>query len=527
MQADTSTVSPLDLNLATRAAVGDTLTRTTAMFGDRTAVVDGDRHMTYRELDDASTRLANALLANGVERQQPVAMLMANSYEFVVAYYACAKAALVALPVNVALTADDVAWILRDAGAQTIIADGGALRLLADFLDAPVDPLVIVNGNNTADVGSTAWDDFLAGGSSEPPEVPIYDRDTLQCLYTSGTTSRPKGVLTSHLSVLIGGMTNAMQIGHNWGSDPSTLVNVLPMFHTTALNTLVLPTLFTGGSVVLHAVFDPQTILDDIADHEATHIMLLPVMYQALVNTHTGPNDKFASLRRAVYAMAPMPAGLLDDVDAMFPNAAVILGSGQTEVVPATVLQQAEHRNTKPNSWGPAVPTVDTAILNPNGQTLPPGETGEIAYRGPHVCSGYWNNPEANRESFAHGWFHSGDIGYLDEEHVVWFTDRLKDIIKTGGENVSSVDVERVVAAAPGIAECAIIGTADERWGEAVTAVVVPTDASTHDDISDRVIAHAKEQLAGFQVPKRVIVVDELPKTATGKIQKHVVRQDG
>src|SRR5699024_8673379 len=184
-----------------------------------------------------------------------------------------------------------------------------------------------------------------------------------------------------------------------------------------------------------------------------------------------------------------MPADLLDDVDELFPNADVILGSGQTEVVPATVLQWPEHRDTKANSWGPAVPTVETAILDSQGNQLTAGQTGEIAYRGPHVCSGYWNNPEANGEVFAHGWFHSGDIGHLDDEHVVWFSDRLKDIIKSGGENVSSVDVERIVASVPGVAECAIIGMPDDRWGEAVTAVVVPAEAGNAEGLDEKITA--------------------------------------
>lgn len=528
MQPDTSGVEPLDMNLATRASVGDTLTRTAAMFGDRTAIIHGERQVTYQELDRISTQLANALLDTGLQRQQPVAMAMANSIEFVIAYYACAKAGLVALPLNIALTGDDIEWILRDAGATTIIADSAALELLEPFFAAAsTAPSVIVNGAVTEHAPSDAigWEHFLATGSNSPVRVPVYDRDTLQCLYTSGTTSRPKGVLISHLSALIAGMTNAMQIGHRWGSESSTLINVLPLFHTTALNTLVLPVLFTGGTVVLHAAFDPREVLADIDRHQATHVMLLPVMYQALVNVHDGSSERFMSLRCAVYAMAPMPSGLLDAVDEMFPNASVILGSGQTEVVPATVLQWPQHQETKANSWGPAVPTVETAILGAAGQQLASGQSGEIAYRGPHVCSGYWNNPEANRHAFAGGWFHSGDIGYLDDEHVVWFTDRLKDIIKTGGENVSSVDVERIVATVPGVAECAIIGMPDDRWGEAVTAVVVPAEAGNAEGLDEKITAFAKQHLAGFQVPKRIVIAHQLPKTATGKIQKHLVRQ--
>jgi acyl-CoA synthetase (AMP-forming)/AMP-acid ligase II len=220
-----------------------------------------------------------------------------------------------------------------------------------------------------------------------------------------------------------------------------------------------------------------------------------------------------------------MPEDLLAKVDATYPNAHVILGSGQTEVVPATVMQWPEHRHTAAASWGPQVPSVLTRTMDQvDGRVQGAGETGEIVYRAPNVCLGYWNNPAANAEAFAHGWFHSGDIGHLDDEGVVWFTDRLKDIIKSGGENVSSVAVESTVLSAPGVAECSVVGVPHERWGEAVCAVVVPDGTVPADELPDGVIEHAKSRLAGFQVPKVVQVVEELPKTATGKIQKFEVR---
>lgn len=531
MRPDLSGIPELELNLATRVAAGDSLTRAASMFDTRTAVVDGSSRVSHRDLDEAATRTAHALLAGGLERQEPVAMLMRNSWRMLASYFGCAKAALIAMPVNIALAPEAIAWILADSGTRTVIADAEALPLVAAYLpEAPPGLRLIGVGEDLpADVGGhrvECWDDILADAPRTPVETIVEDRDIVQCLYTSGTTSRPKGVLTSHVSVVIGAMTNAMQIGHQWGDDPSTLLDVLPLFHTTALNTLVIPVLFTGGTVILHAQFDPAAVLADLVHHRVTHTMLLPMMYRAMVAAH-GDSDPIGTLRAAVYAMAPMPAGLRADVAELFPSAAVILGSGQTEVVPATVLQWPEHEHTKPDSWGPSVPTVETAIIGPDGARLKPGETGEIGYRGPHVMSGYWNNPEANRAAFAHGWFHSGDIGYLDDEQVVWFTDRSKDIIKSGGENVSSVDVERVVSAAPGVAECTVIGVPDDHWGEAVCAVVVAADPADPGEVAalpDRVIAHAKANLAGFQVPKRVIIVDELPKTATGKTRKHVVR---
>lgn len=527
MRSDVSGVGVLETNLATRVNVGDALTRVARVFGSREAIVDRGTSISYGRLDRSAEALAHAFLDAGIERRQPVAMLMFDGWKLIATYFACAKSGLVAMPVNIALTAENIEWILRDSGAAVVVADAPFVPLLESVLPR-LDSvkMVVTVGVDVDEIAGRSverWDALASADVDGRVEVIVDDRDCVQCLYTSGTTSKPKGVLTSHVSVMIGGLTNALLQGGSWGSDPATLLNVLPLFHTTGLNALVLPTLMAGGRVVLPGGFDPAEMLDAIERHGVTHAMLLPIMWKALVDVNDVAPREVGSVRLCIYAMAQMPADVLDRVDATFRNAAVVLGSGQTEVVPATVLQWPEHRHTKPGSWGPPVPTVEVAIMDSDGALLPPGETGEIVYRGPHVCSGYWNNPEANVKAFAHGWFHSGDIGHLDDEGVVWFTDRLKDIIKTGGENVSSIEVERVVANVPGVLECSVIGVPDERWGEAVCVAVVPAPDAA-EGLEDRVLAHARATLAGFRVPKKVILLDALPKTATGKTRKHELR---
>lgn len=527
MKPDLSGLDPLDVNLATRACVGDAIGRSAAMFPERIAINDRGEAITYRRLDETAEALAASLHRIVGEPQTPVTMLMGNSWRFIATYFACAKASLVAMPVNVTLAPADIEWIINDAASPVVVVDAPFVpvleHLLADLVTVTT-VVVVGDASLTSDHAVVTRFDDLASGGGEAVAVLVEDRDTVQCLYTSGTTSRPKGVLVSHLSVLVASLTNALMMEHRWGPEPSVLLNVLPLFHTTALNTLCLPVLVTGGTVVLPGPFDAGVVLDAVEAHHVTHMMLLPMMWAAVVNEQANSPRDVASVRRAVYAMAPMSRELLDRVDDAFINAAVILGSGQTEVVPATVLQWPEHRTSAPESWGPSVPTVRTECLDLEGRTLPIGETGEIAYRGPHVASGYWNNRDANTAAFAHGWFHSGDIGHLDEHGVVWFTDRLKDIIKSGGENVSSVDVERIVTSAPGVAESVIVGVPDDYWGEAVWAVVVPDGTVDPASLADSVIAYAKDHLAGFQVPKRVLVADQLPKTATGKTRKHDVR---
>ena len=251
-------------------------------------------------------------------------------------------------------------------------------------------------------------------------------------------------------------------------------------------------------------------------------MMLLPFMYEMLLQHPRMQGRQFPDVKHCTYSMAQMPAERIARINKAFPNAKTLLGSGMTECVPPTVFQWPEHEGTKTASWGPAVCSVDVRIMDPEGNLLDRGQIGEIVYRGAQVMAGYWNRPETNAEVLRDGWLRTGDIGYKDDEGVIWFTDRAKDIIKSGGENVSSMDVERTVLGVQGILDCGVIGVPHEKWGEAVTAYCV-TDgtAVTEDDV----IAHCKQQLGGYKVPKQVVFVDALPKTATGKVQKHELRR--
>lgn len=528
MRPDLSGVDPLEHNLATRMSVGDLLTRSARLFGGRTAISDPTGDTTYAALDAASEAFGRGLLDAGLARQEPVAFLLGNSWRFAASFFGCAKAGLVALPVNLVLAPEDVAWILGDSGTRTVVADPAFLPLLEQVLpDVPAVDRVVVTGDappeQVAGRPVLRWDDVAADPT--PLQVLVEDRDTLHCLYTSGTTARPKGVLTSHLAVHVGALSNAIQVGHPRGDEASLMPIVLPLFHTTALDTLLIPLLLTGGTVVLPAGFDPEVLLDVVEQRRATHLVLLPMMYAAVLASPTLRSRDLSSVRLCIYAMAPMPPERIAQIASAFPNAKVLLGSGQTECVPATVFQWPSHQETKSESWGPATTTVDVQVMDPDGSLVPTGSTGEIVYRGPHVMSGYWNNAAANTAVFAHGWMHSGDVGHLDDEGVVWFTDRVKDMVKTGGENVSSVEVERTLLSCPDVAECAVIGVPDPKWGEAVTAVVVPADPTVDEaTVAARVTEHCRARLAGFQVPKRVHVVDALPKTATGKVQKGDLR---
>lgn len=532
MRPDLRGVDPLDYNLATRFTVGDLLTRSAQLFPGRAAVIDwAGNEISYAEIDAVANALGRSLLDRGVRRQEPVAFLLGNCWQFAAAFFGCAKAGIVALPVNLMLAPDDIGWILADSGACAVVTDRAHLDLLAHVLPGSpaVEQVVCIGDDLPAEVAGRSveqWDDLVADRS--PLEVLVEDRDTVHCLYTSGTTARPKGVLSSHLAVHVAALSNALQVGHPRGDEHSVFPVVLPLFHTTALDTLLLPVMATGGTTILPAGFEPEAFLDVVERYRATHVMLLPAMYGALLGAPSLPRRDLSSVRLCIYAMAPMPDTRIAEIARAFPRARVLLGSGQTECVPATVFQWPSHQATKSASWGPPTITVDARVMDPQGHLVGAGETGEIVYRGPHAMTGYWHDADANAAAFAHGWFHSGDVGHVDDEGVVWFTDRLKDMVKTGGENVSSVEVERVLLDAPEVAECAVVGAPDPQWGEAVTAVVVPAEGVAVDpaELERRLVAHCRARLARFAVPKRVVVVEALPKTATGKVQKAELRRE-
>lgn len=525
MRADVSGVSALELNLAGRSVVGDMLTRAAEQFPKRVAIKDASASVTYDELERTANAVGRGLLALGLQRQEPVGFIMGNSWQFMATYYGCAKAALISLPINLAQAPDEIRFCLADAEVGTIIIDAPFVPLLEQIIgELPQVTRIVVRGDGPQQIGGidTVWWDELAAGDGSLLEVEVDDRDILQCLYSSGTTSRPKGVLTSHVSVVIACLTTAITAGHQWSNNPSVFGVIVPMFHTTALNVLTMPTLATGGTVIALPGFDPDQFIDSLENDNLTHIMLLPHMYELLLQHPRTQGKSYDDVQFCMYAMAQMPDERIGRIKKLFPNGHAILGSGMTECVPPTTFQFPEHEYTATASWSAPVCTVDTRIMGPDGTLLPRGEHGEIVYRGAQVMQGYWNRADVNAEVFRDGWLRTGDLGYKDDEGVIWFTDRSKDMIKSGGENVSSMEVERCILEHPRVVDCGVIGVADDRWGEAVTAFCVTDGGEVS---ADDVIAHCKERLGGFKVPKRVEFVDVLPKTATGKVQKHELRK--
>ncbi|MFR9802102.1 AMP-binding protein [Pseudonocardia sp. RS010] len=518
----------LAANLIQRACVGDVLTRTTARFPDRTAVVDGGVVLTYRALNAAVNQVARSLLASGLRRGDVVGVVSRNHWVIPVTYLAAAKAGLVYLPLNVALTTDEMRFMLDEAEASVLVAEeafAGHTRALLDALPALRALYVVDDGppRDTRPVGGATervapFADLMTGPADEV-EVLVENADTLQLLYTSGTTDHPKGVATSHLAVLISALSTALAM-HLEHTDVT--LSVMPLFHTGQLNAMWLPHLFAGAATVISRSYDPDAALDAVAAHAVTTTLMTGPMWVGLLDQPRIGDRDLSSVRLCVIGAASLSPERVAVLASRFPNAQCRLISGQTEFTPVNEIQRPEHAHTKTTSWGAPAVTMGIAAMDEEGNLLAAGELGELVYRGPQAMTGYFKNPEATAEAFRHGWFHTGDLGWVDEENVVWFVDRRKDIIKTGGENVASLEVELAVAGHPAVAECAVVGLPHERWTEAVTAFVRCSPGATV--TVEELEAHCRERLAGFKVPKALVLLDELPRSSSGKIQKFRLR---
>lgn len=522
------TAQDLDLatNLITRVNIGDALTRTAGRMPDKPAVVDGTRSWTYAQLNSRVNRVANSLAAMGYARGDALALASGNSCEFLVTYYACAKLGLVCVPMNLGWRAEEIAYVLEHSEARGVVVEAQLVPLVIPAVEkVPAVRDVVVasaDGEYEQSLPDRTWRTFdeLHSGEDREPEVFVGDRDAISYLYTSGTTSFPKGVIGSHTAIYLESLMVAAETGLN---ADDRLGCLMPLFHTAQLNGFATPAIMMGATQYLLRGFDPDALLDMIERERLTRIFCLPMMYRALVERPDIEQRDLSSLQKAAYAMAPMPDALLRRCLEVF-GCDFYLAFGQTEMSPVTTFFRPEHQLSHSGAVGTQVVNVQIGIMSPSGELLPRGTEGEIVYRGPQALNGYLKNPEATAEAFAHRWFHSGDAGYLAEDGMLWFSDRYKDVIKTGGENVASIEVEKAVYAAdPRIAEAVVVGLPHPRWTEAITAVVTVKPGETLDEAE--LIEAVKGHIAGFKAPKAVIVVDELPKTSTGKIQKNLVRQ--
>lgn len=504
-----------EINVMNRIAVGDIMRRTTGRFPNKVAVIEGEKQWSYRELNDEVNRFANYLLDSGLKKGDTVATICGNSAQFIIVFFGIAKAGLVWVPLNPGISFHEKSYILSEVATKLVIVDEIFLQGKKEELKSLCPELLII-GKNVAPVENL--EEAYRLSSKQEPEVHIEDRDLAQIMFTSGTTGMPKGVMISHLSIYIASLSNI--IGSSMKRDDIASV-IMPLFHC-AQHTLAVSFFNVGATLVILPGFEPESFMRTVEKAKVTWMFGLPMIYKAILYHPNFKNYDLTSLRFCLYAMAPMDRGTLEkgmkEIGAEF-----ALASGQTEVYPGTCMFEPDDQLRKHGPyWGGTGIINDTAIMDEEGRLLEKGEIGEIVHRGPNVMIGYLNNPEETEKSKRFGWHHTGDLGYFDEDGLLVFVDRKKDIIKSGGENVASIQVEQILALHEKVLNAVVIGLPHERWIEAVTAFVVPKPNVTI--TKEEIITHCKENLGTFQVPKEVIVIDQLPMTSTGKIQKHKLR---
>jgi acyl-CoA synthetase (AMP-forming)/AMP-acid ligase II len=518
-------VTSLQVNLMRRVNVGDIVVRNAARRPDYPAVVDGERRFSCAAFNRWVNRIAHAFIAAGYRRGDALGIMSRNSAEFLAIYFACAKIGVVCVPCNLLWKKSEMQYVLSHAAVRGLCLQPEFLDQLAAVrleLESLRDVILLPQKSFDAPPGDAAhrsFPAFIEGMPESEPEVFVDDNDPVSYLYTSGTTSAPKGVVSSHLSIYMGALGMALDTGMSFRDRALAL---LPLFHTSPLNSLCTPAMVAGATVYVHPGFEANAILDLFEREDISILLALPVMYRAMLELQDKQPRRIKGLRLALYGMAPMPDHELRRLMEAF-RCDFGLIFGQTEMSPVTSFFRPEHQLSHPGAAGTPAANVQIGIMDEQGNLLPTGESGEIVYRSPQVLNCYLHNEAATEAVFRHGWFHSGDVGHFDADGLLWFKDRLKDVIKSGGENIASVEVEQALYdCEPAILEVVAIGLPHERWGEAVTAIVMARTGATIDP--DRVMENVRKRLSAFKCPKAVIVVDRFPKTATGKIQKAELR---
>ena len=481
-------------------------------------VIDGSYRATFAEHAARVLKLAGAMRSElGIQRGDRFAVLAQNGHQFMELHNAGYLGAGVITPLNIRLSPAEIRRILDDSGARVLFADprlGSLVEAVANYGERPCVRVVLLDGD---------YEGLVAAGEERVPAEPD-EQDLAALVYTGGTTGLPRGVMRSQRAEMLYVYHTAMSGGVACQRG-STFLHQAPMFHAAALVSVATAPAFGVRSVVLPG-FEPAACMDAVETFQVTETVLVPTMMQMLIDHVDFSPQRLASLRRIGYGAMPMTSVLLDRLHELLPGAELAQGFGMTEAGALTMLQTEDHgRPELLRSVGRAIPGVALSIRDETGRQLGSNEIGEVCAQGGNLLDGYWNDEEATRIAFRGGWYHTGDVGYLDEEGYLFLVDRLKDMIVTGGENVYSVEVESVLARYPGVAQVAVIGLPHEKWGEMVHAVVVPKPGERLDP--EEVIAYAREHLAGFKVPKSVDVRTEpLPMSAAMKPLKRELRRE-
>lgn len=512
-------------NRVNRWVIADMVRRTAYHHPHKTAVVFAEQTLTYAQLEAAANRTANALAALGVKKYDRVAILAHNTIHHVLTWLGCCKIGAVYLAINYLLRGPDIQYCINHSESKVFIIEDALFPIVEGVLGQMPSLETLIwsdqgGGQPPADSRFLSFDAWMGAAGADEPDAVLHIEDPCQMTYTSGTESLPKGVIISNQALMAQYMGAIIDGGYESGD---INVNALPIYHCAQRDVFLNPIFWVGGTNIL-MMPDVGAILKTIDRYRANMFFAPPTVWIGILRHPDFDRYDLSCLTKCYYGASIMPVEVLKELMQRLPGCKVYNYYGQTELAPYHTILKAEDAMTKLGSAGMAGLNMETRLENESFEPISaPGTPGEICGKGPHAMIMYFKDPEKTEAAMTGGWFHSGDIGVMDEDRYIAVVDRKKDMIKTGGENVSTREVEEVIYLDKRVEEVAVVGTPHPRWVEAVTAVVVPRkgESITEADILEL----CRKELAGFKVPKSVLFVPALPKTPTGKILKREIRQ--
>ncbi|CCE03090.1 acyl-CoA synthetase [Bradyrhizobium sp. STM 3809] len=510
-------------SIVRRQTLGDLLRRSAARTPGKTAVICGDTSWTYAEFNAVVDRLAAGLAARGVGKGERVAILARNSHAFAALRFALARLGAVLVPINFMLKPEEVAYILKHAGARLLATDSGfaGVARAAKALAPGVEQMIWLPSEGPSERQGDMLDFAdLAASTAAVPAVEIAGHDVAQIVYTSGTESLPKGAMLTHDAVIWQYVSCIVDAGI--AAEDVTL-HALPLYHCAQLDVFFGPSIYVGATNIITAFPTPDNLLPLIAKYRITSFFAPPTVWISILRSPLFETTDLSTLRKGYYGASIMPVEVLRELAQRLPKVRLWNLYGQTEIAPLATMLGPDDQLRKPGSCGRAVLNVETRVVDDDMNDVAPGEIGEVVHRSPHLMLGYFHDDERTLAAFHGDWFHSGDLATIDEEGYITIVDRKKDMIKTGGENVASREVEEALYLIPEVSEVAVVGLPHPRWVEAVVAMVVVKSGCELTE--DAVLKQASTRLASFKTPKRVVFVDALPKNPSGKLLKRQLRE--
>lgn len=504
-------------------------------FPEKVAMIDGDKRFTYSQFAQRTAKITHSLSRLGVKKGDRVASLLLNEFRYLEIIYGTTALGGIIVPINTRLSAEEISFILNDAGVEVLYIHPEFLGILAEIKQQVSGLRHVILAVDEGDVTSREYNDNIIPYEEllkQQPEqalscAAISEDDIAGLYYTGGTTGRSKGVILTHKNIVMNAYHSILF--YSILKENDVYLHAAPMFHL-ADGAATFSITMLGATHTFVRSFTPNGVLEVIKETKVTSSLLVPTMINLLLNMPGFDKPYVNSLRTIIYGASPMSVSVLKKGLEKLENVQFWQAYGMTEAAPILtllhgkdhLLDGSEEKMKRLAAAGRPIPGVELKIVHPDGREASVGEVGQFVARGPNIMKGYWNLPEETANALRDGWYYTGDLGYRDHKNYFYCVDRAKDMIITGGENVYSVEVEQTISQIPEVLECAVVGVPDEKWGEAIKAVVALKQA---DSISEEeIIAYVRQKLANYKVPKTVEFVAELPKSGAGKILKRNLR---